>query len=256
MQYSGVLPGTNPAGCNRSRSSSRLQASKGLLDRDYHSISLRSSSVKALLTGCPVRRCVRMRLTFLDVPAKAAAALSMAKFATPQSWMPIPPASAKASWLAPRKVNCQLYFFCCSSIISLIRALENSLLEFSWPSVTMTKMTSPGRSCSGIFAKALAGLVDRPPYRVEQRRAASGHQLVVADSLDRDAAVDELVLGVELHQGQQGIARLLGLLPDESVDAALGVGADFLHRAAAVDYQGDVGQIGFHVPSPFKTEVK
>ena len=68
--------------------------------------------------------------------------------------------------------------------------------------------------------------------------------------------MDEFVLVVELHQGQQGLARLLGLLADERIDAAFGVRADFLHRAAAVDDQGDVGQVGSHVLCLFKSKVR
>ena len=68
-----------------------------------------------------------------------------------------------------------------------------------------------------------------------------GHQRVGGGLLDRDAAVDEFVLVVELHKGKQGLARLPGLLAYERVDATFGVRADFFHRATAVDYQGDVG---------------
>ena len=63
--------------------------------------------------------------------------------------------------------------------------------------------------------------------------------------------MDELVLRVELNQGQQGLARLLGLFPDEGVHAAFGVFTDFLHRAAAVDHQGNVSQIGSSLATSF-----
>ena len=59
-------------------------------------------------------------------------------------------------------------------------------------------------------------------------------------------AADELVVLIELHQGELGVSGLLGLLGDESVDAAFGVVADGAHGAAAVHYKGDVGEVVAH----------
>ena len=56
---------------------------------DAHSISFRSSSVKSLLTACPLLRCVRMRPTFLLVAMNACWTLFFAKFAVPPAAMPL-----------------------------------------------------------------------------------------------------------------------------------------------------------------------
>lgn len=96
------------------------------------------------------------------------------------------------------------------------------------------------------FRQPLAGFVDRPANGIQQSGHAPGNQLVLRHLRNRDAFVEELVFHVKLHQGQQGFARLRGLLLDERVDAPFGVFTHLFHRAAAVNDEGDVGQVRFH----------
>ncbi len=76
-----------------------------------------SSSVNSSTTSWPLRFCALIRETFLEVISYAVPTLSMAKLATPPARIPMEPASAKASWFAPRNVKCQPYLDCWCSII-------------------------------------------------------------------------------------------------------------------------------------------
>src|ERR1700682_2290904 len=62
--------------------------------------------------------------------------------------------------------------------------------------------------------------------------------------MDRTVRIDDLVIGVELSQRHPDVHRLLPLLSDESIEAALGVGLDGLHRPGAVEQYSDERVLG------------
>jgi len=97
-----------------------------------------------------------------------------------------------------------------------------------------------------------AGLIDRPSDGIQQSRHPPRPELVGRTLAGADAPLDELILLVKLHERDQALAGLFGLLGNQRVHASLRILANRCHRTAAVHDQSNVSQIGSHLAHSWK----
>ena len=116
----------------------------------------------------------------------------------------------------------------------------------------MTATTMCGRSV--FWGKRLdfgPHRADGAAHGVEQRRGASRHQLVGQELGDGHRIGQQLVLAVELGQGDETRPLLCGLLGQESGDPAFHVRSDRLHRARAVHHEDQQRRLRAPFALPF-----